>query len=190
MGGDLGEFGLVNFDWSNNRATWSGANGKSKGNMCEQDLIAQCKITKASSARHPGPETKTLVYRGGEMSLNYMADQIAVMGDLATNPHDTAWAYKGFFVSYNNGTTWVCKAGHCFNQLIWDFRNQSARDYYVNTVVGSADYGIGNPVVSGMLCVRPTQTECPVLARTPVLPPPHPAISLSHLAAAGHPKLR
>jgi hypothetical protein len=144
MGGDLGEFGMVNFDWSNNRATWM------RNNTCEQDLIAQCKITKASSARHPGPETKTLVYRGGEMSLNYMADQIAVMGDLARNPHDMTFAYKGFFVAYNNGTTWVCKAGHCFNQLIWDFRNESARDYYVNTVVGSEQFGIRNPVVSGM----------------------------------------
>ena len=144
MGGDLGEFGLVNYDWSNNRANWM------HNNSCEQDLIAQCKITKASSARHPGPETKTLVYRGGEMSLNYMADQIAVMGDLATNPHDTTSEYKGFFVAYNNGTTWVCKAGHCSNQLIWDFRNSSARDYYVNTVVGSREFGIQNPVVSGM----------------------------------------
>lgn len=150
MGGDLGEFGLVTFDWSNNRATWSGANGKSKGNMCEQDLIAQCKITKESSARHPGPVTKTLVYRGGEMSLNYMADQIRVMGPLATNPGDQSWAYKGYFVAYNNGTTWVCKAGHCLNQLIWDFRNASARNYYVNVVVGSADYGVHNPIVAGM----------------------------------------
>jgi hypothetical protein len=33
--------------------------------MCEQSLIEQCKITKKSSAKHPGPETKTLVYRGG-----------------------------------------------------------------------------------------------------------------------------
>ena len=39
-GGDLGEFGLITFDWSNNCAAWSGANGKSKeGNMCEQDLV-------------------------------------------------------------------------------------------------------------------------------------------------------
>ena len=96
MGGDLGEFGLVNFYWSNNRFNWMG------NNTCEQDLIAQCKITKASSARHPGPETKTLVYRGGEMSLNYMADQITVMGDLATHPHDTTFAYKGFFVAVSN----------------------------------------------------------------------------------------
>jgi hypothetical protein len=43
-GGDLGEFGLVNFDWSNNRATWSGANGKSPPNMCEQALIEQCNM--------------------------------------------------------------------------------------------------------------------------------------------------
>lgn len=43
-GGDLGEFGLVNFDWSNNRATWSGANGKGPPNLCEQALIEQCKM--------------------------------------------------------------------------------------------------------------------------------------------------
>jgi hypothetical protein len=43
-GGDLGEFGLVNFDWSNNRATWSGANGKGPPNLCEQALIEQCNM--------------------------------------------------------------------------------------------------------------------------------------------------
>jgi len=47
-------------------------------------------------------------------------------------------------------TSICCLAGHCYNQLIWDFRNASTREYYVNTVVGSADYGIRNPVVSGM----------------------------------------
>eukprot|EP01052_Picozoa_sp_SAG31_P065701 SAG31_NODE_24524_length_479_cov_1.360526_2_plen_48_part_01 len=42
------------------------------------------------------------------------------MMDLAVHPfmgYDV-YPYKGFFVSYNNGTTWVCKAGHCFNQLV------------------------------------------------------------------------
>eukprot|EP01046_Picozoa_sp_COSAG06_P061629 COSAG06_NODE_13591_length_1241_cov_1.538529_2_plen_76_part_00 len=51
------------------------------------------------------------------MSLNYMTDQIAVMGNLATHPDNQSTPYKGFFVAYNNGTTWVCKAGHCFNQV-------------------------------------------------------------------------
>ena len=76
--------------------------------MCEQDLIQQCKITKASSSKHPGPDTKTLVYRGGEMSLTFMADQIAVMGNLAKDPSNMTSPYKGYFVAYNNGTTWVC----------------------------------------------------------------------------------
>jgi hypothetical protein len=84
------------------------------------------------------------------MSLNYMTDQIAVMGNLATHPDNQSTPYKGFFVAYNNGTTWVCKAGHCFNQLIWDFRNETARQYYVDVVVGSSDFGIRNPLVSGM----------------------------------------
>lgn len=61
--------------------------------------------------------------------------QASVMGNLATDPSGVT-PFKGFFVAYYNGTTWVCKAGHCYNQLIWDFRNETARDYYVNEVVG------------------------------------------------------
>jgi hypothetical protein len=97
------------------------------------------------------------------------------MGNLAANPNNMTTPYKHFFVAYNNGTTWVCKAGHCYDQLIWDFRNESARDYYVNTVVGSSDYGIGNPLVQGMFFddIAGLGTELPGLVSYRPTPPPH-----------------
>ena len=51
------------------------------------------------------------------MSLTFMADQIAVMGNLAKDPSNMTSPYKGYFVAYNNGTTWVCKARKKTNAL-------------------------------------------------------------------------
>ena len=150
-GGDIGEFGLLSFDWANNRANWSAQ----QPNRCEEDLVAQAVAAEQASRAHPGPETKVFVYRGGEMCLNFMTDQRELMGDLPSHPSGSfaEYPYKGYWVAYTNGTIWANRPachGHCMGQLIWDFRDKSAADYYVNTVVGSTDFGVGNPHVDGM----------------------------------------
>ena len=88
-GGDIGEFGLLSFDWANHRAVWSAE----QPNRCEKDLITQAIAAKNASARHPGPETKVFVYRGGEMCLNVMTDQRELMGDLASHPSGSFTEY-------------------------------------------------------------------------------------------------
>ena len=88
-GGDIGEFGLLSFDWANHRAVWSAE----QPNRCEEDLITQAIAAKNASARHPGPETKVFVYRGGEMCLNVMTDQRELMGDLASHPSGSFTEY-------------------------------------------------------------------------------------------------
>jgi hypothetical protein len=153
-GGDIGEFGLLSFDWANNRANWRAQ----QPNRCEEDLLMQAIAAKRASRAHTGPETKVFVYRGGEMCLNVMTDQRELMGDLPSNPNGSfaEYPYKGYWVAYTNGTIWANRPacyGHCMGQLIWDFRNKSAADYYVNTVVGSSDFGVGNPNVDGMFLV-------------------------------------
>eukprot|EP01052_Picozoa_sp_SAG31_P065700 SAG31_NODE_24524_length_479_cov_1.360526_1_plen_88_part_00 len=49
-------------------------------------------MTLADSAKYPGPPTKVFVYRGGEMSLNYMTDQkVSILASLREEMH-CSWA--------------------------------------------------------------------------------------------------
>lgn len=130
------EFGLVSFDWSNAKDIWA-SNPNSKTN-CSEMLVEQARRVKQDS-----PLTRVFVYHNFELALEWLANQREAMYDPAR---------KGFFLQYQHGP----HKGEIYNepqlhglkQYFWDFRNESAVEFWLNEVV--SPQVCGSPYVDGI----------------------------------------
>eukprot|EP00759_Apiculatamorpha_spiralis_P009672 PhF_6_TR16920/c0_g1_i2/m.25418 len=142
--------GVVDFDWSNMRSVWTSDSPMD----CEERLLEQARITK-SNPLNKG--VRVWVYKNLVKALPWMTDIRVKISD----PQ-----YSGWFLPFAKNVTPVVPAqgspfyhdqegvpsGNCgvpCGEYLFDHRNQSLREYLVNTYVMGPN-GMGNPNVDGI----------------------------------------
>ena len=144
-------WGIADFDYSNSKAAWS----VNKPMDCQARLVTQAAMTKAKNER-----TRVWVYRNIVIAMPWFKD----VRDKLNDP-----AYRGWFVHFKPGYTengtdlyhdWKPNAlyGQAPNadwggipcaEYLWDHRNESARQYIVETIIGGAD-AMGSDFIDGI----------------------------------------
>lgn len=128
-------WGLVSLDWSVAARVWF--KGNTSNTTCEATLINNCRMLKAS-----GKATFCFIYHNMELALQWLESQRAVM----YAPADAA-----MFLQYTDGAG--RKLGRIYNepqgtygdQYFWDFREQSAREYFIGSILDV----LNDPAVDG-----------------------------------------
>lgn len=126
------KYGLVSFDWSNAKELWM-AYPRDQA-KCEEMLVEQAKMVKLLN-----PDTRVLVYRNLELSLEWLSSERLVMYD--SDKMD-------WWLRFKNGSIYQTdiKAG---DQFFWNYTNRDAVDYFIEQVALGPN-GLGSEWVDGI----------------------------------------
>ena len=131
-------WGLVSLDWTTASQIWEhGTSNKNKSTV-EATSITGCELIKNSS----NPNTRCMIYHNMEVALQVIESQRKVMYD----PSKTDWWLQYTDGKGNkNGTIYNYPLSETGDQYFWDYRNENAANYYIESVLNTTM----NPFVDG-----------------------------------------